>query len=311
MPDEGEPEYTWQTKDQLRTPLFAHECFGPYEFMADDRTETTDAQELENRRQSRKLSRDYTIDQVDINDPSIEKFPSDKTSVFDSLRKIQSSLTADQISVDESPAFSNLDFRRGSVDSLEDGGTSTGSMSPTSPTSLRKRESRVSHSSFGKTKSAISLTSIAEEPKDGTRAKPRMPASSHLKPDGSYSPPSDREDSITMKSNKVKTPVQAAARSSSQGSMDEQIIDCNRVIKSSHEDTWREGIACFLPHASVAPHWFSNEPPQRQNEQQQGRWSMPYWGRTRPRSKPADGDESDSEAVGNTRRVVFSIEQAG
>jgi ATP-dependent RNA helicase MRH4 len=170
--------------------------------MVDDRTETTDFQELENRRQSRKLSRDYAVDQVDINDPSIEKFPSEKTSVFDSLRKIQSSLTADSISIDEPPTFSQLEFRRPSIDSSEDGATSTGSMSPTSPTSLRKRESRVSHSSFGKTKSAVSLTSIAEEPKNGTRAKPRMPASSHLKQDSSCSA-SDGEDSIAMKSNKT------------------------------------------------------------------------------------------------------------
>jgi hypothetical protein len=277
--------------------------------MVDDRTETTDFQELENRRQSRKLSRDYAVDQVDINDPSIEKFPSEKTSVFDSLRKIQSSLTADSISIDEPPTFSQLEFRRPSIDSSEDGATSTGSMSPTSPTSLRKRESRVSHSSFGKTKSAVSLTSIAEEPKNGTRAKPRMPASSHLKQDSSCSA-SDGEDSIAMKSNKVKTPMPAATRSSSQGSMGELFIDNNRVVNSSHENTRCEGIACFLPHASVAPQWLSNYSPQRQNAQQEG-WSIPNGARSRSRSKRPNGDGSDVEVLGNTRRAFFGIEHAG
>lgn len=201
-----------------------------------------DALELEHRRQSRKLSKDYTVDQVDLNDPSIEKFPSDKSSVFDSLRKIQSSLPADQIPVDDAPAFSGIEFRRSSVDSGDDSAISTGSMSPTTPTPLRMRENRASHSSVGKTKSTVSLTSIAEEPKAGDQSNPRTPASSLLRPDvkrsssGTHSPPSDGEGAMTMRGYQAKHKhIQADRTSPSYDSMDEPRLGYSQALGASHE----------------------------------------------------------------------------
>lgn len=245
VPEEApEPEYTWEKKeaDPMKTPLFAHECFGAYEFMADDRMDNVDALELEHRRQSRKLSKDYNIEQMDVNDPSIEKFPSDKTSVLDSLRKIQSSLPADQIPVDDAPAFSSIEFRRSSVDSGDDSAVSTGSLSPTTPTAHRMRDNRPSYSSFGKTKSTVSLTSIAEEPKAGDPMSPRTPASSLLKPgrghspSGIHTPPSDGDGPMTMKGYQAKHKhIQSGRDSSSYDSVDEPRLDCPQVLGPSHE----------------------------------------------------------------------------
>lgn len=192
------------------TPLFAHECLGAYDFMADDRTDSVDIAEAENRRQSRERSKDYTVDEIDLNDPSIEKFPSNRSSVFDSLRKIQSSLPTDQIPVDDSPVFSSIEFRRLSIDSGDDCAvSSTGEASPTSATSSKMREQRLSHSSFGKTRSAVSLTSIAEEPKGPNQSDPRTPASSLLKPGDGFSSlsarsSSDGDDAMTMRGSPFK-----------------------------------------------------------------------------------------------------------
>lgn len=103
---------------------------------------------------------EYAIDEVDINDPTIEQFPSDKSSIFSTLRKIQASRPEDQVSLDDSQSSPRLDGRRTSVDS-DDSLLSPGSLSPAA---VRKRENRMSTSS-GLSRSLISLGSIAEEPK--------------------------------------------------------------------------------------------------------------------------------------------------
>lgn len=119
---------------------------------------------------------------------------------MDTLRKIQSS------SSEHAPGEPRSDSRRASVESTEDSALSTGSLSPTSQVVFRKRDSRPSHSSFGKTKSAVSLGSIAEEPKMASERGPKE-NSSASKPRGAVfegpdSPPSD-EDGVMMRGSKV------------------------------------------------------------------------------------------------------------
>lgn len=190
---EEAPEYTWTKSDPYidsKPPLFAHECLGAYDVTADDRFDHTEYDETEAAPQpSRRSSRDvgaYTVDEVDINDPTIEKFPTDRSDVMDSLRKIQSSLSEDIPEFDDTLSSSHLATPRTSVDSIDDGPLSTGSLSPTSTSPLKRRDNRVSQSSFVRLQSAVSLTSIAEEPKAGNEADPRTPASALLGGDNMY-----------------------------------------------------------------------------------------------------------------------------
>lgn len=86
--------------------------------------------------------------------------------------------------------------------------SSDGSMGSLSPTSTR-RENRLSYSSFGHTRSAVSLGSIAEEPKTpgsagGTAqsaisaAKPR----SRAKHEDARTPPTDEDEALMMRHGK-------------------------------------------------------------------------------------------------------------
>ncbi|KAK5990224.1 hypothetical protein PT974_08490 [Cladobotryum mycophilum] len=143
-----------ENEDDLKTPLFAHECFGAYEFVDDGLDHDNDF-ESQQRRNSRAKSTDYTINQLDLNDPTLERFPSEKSSVLDTLRKIQSSTSEDQLHLDDPNS------RRTSVDSADDIVFSPASLSPTT---TRRRDNRMSTSSV-RNRSLASLGSIAEEPK--------------------------------------------------------------------------------------------------------------------------------------------------
>ncbi|KAL6910556.1 P-loop containing nucleoside triphosphate hydrolase protein [Trichoderma evansii] len=145
--------------EDLRTPLFAHECFGAYEFV-DDALDHDALDDAKLRRASKPRLDEYAIEDTDINDPTIEQFPCEKSEIFNTLRKIQSSLSEDQVSLDDPQQSPRLDGRRTSVDS-DDSLLSSGSLSPVT---ARKRENRMSTSS-GRNRSLVSLGSIAEEPK--------------------------------------------------------------------------------------------------------------------------------------------------
>ncbi|KAJ6446396.1 curved DNA-binding protein [Purpureocillium lavendulum] len=178
---------------ELQTPLFAHECFGAYEFV-DDGLDHHEVSDKVPKSMDQRLSlSDYEADSVDPGDPTVERFPSDRSSVMDTLRKIQSCTDEHRLHLED------LASRRTSVDS-SDGSTSLGSLSPTS---TRRRENRLSHSSFGHTKSALSLGSIAEEPKPGENgadksqhARQRMGLAVY---DSAITPPTDDDEPLTMK----------------------------------------------------------------------------------------------------------------
>ncbi|KAL6698742.1 P-loop containing nucleoside triphosphate hydrolase protein [Trichoderma pleuroticola] len=163
--------------EELKTPLFAHECFGAYAFV-DDALDHDALDDSKLRQDSKPKLTEYDIDDVDMNDPTIEQFPSDKSSIFNTLRKIQSSLSEDQAVIDDQQPSPRLDARRSSVDS-DDSLLSAGSLSPVT---ARKRENRMSTSS-GRNRSLVSLGSIAEEPKTPgpEDASHPMATSSYLK----------------------------------------------------------------------------------------------------------------------------------
>lgn len=145
------------TEQQIDTPLFAHESFGAYEFVDagfdhDNVVKTSGS--------STSLPSDSggsVVDDVDIADPTVEEFPSDRESVLDTLRKIQSSAEERRASLDDGPAVT---ISIGTiVDSSEENEFSL------VPSSSRRRDTRTSHSSFGRPISTVSLSCIAEEPK--------------------------------------------------------------------------------------------------------------------------------------------------
>ncbi|KAG5940996.1 hypothetical protein E4U53_007504 [Claviceps sorghi] len=145
-------------EEQIDTPLFAHESFGNYEF-AQDELDRNDA--MKTMKPSTSLPSDgggSAGDDVDIDDPTLEKFPSDKESVLDTLRRIQSSTEEGQAIPDDGQYSAAVTSGRSSMDSPEEYDFS---VSP----SLRKMENRTSRSSFGRPRSAVSLSCIAEEPK--------------------------------------------------------------------------------------------------------------------------------------------------
>jgi len=197
--DEG--EYSPESQEAVQTPLFAHECLGGYAFVDDGLDHAEIDEPLSSLRQSRSVTRDLTLEEVDINDPTIEKFPSERGSVMDVLRKVQSSSSADNVQIDSALLSPSIASRKSSVDSTADELTET--LSPTSPTSSRRRENRPSYSSFHKTKSAVSLDSIAEEPKpaEGDSKGPRPPIFN-----APVTPPSDEDHGVFMRETKVEPP---------------------------------------------------------------------------------------------------------
>lgn len=145
------------------TPLFAHESLGAYDFeVVDDGFDHS---------LSPSVSRDLSTSSyaalephlatTDVEDPTIEQFPCDKSSVMSTLRKLSTSMGEAPVGLEDGTVSPGLVSRRASVDSNADSLPSPGSLSPTS---ARKRDSRLSHSSTGRTKSAVSLGSIVEEP---------------------------------------------------------------------------------------------------------------------------------------------------
>lgn len=145
------------------TPLFAHESLGAYDFeVVDDGFDHSLSPSV-----SRGLSTSSFAAlephpaTTDVDDPAIEQFPCDKSSVMSTLRKLSTSVGETPVGLEDGPTSPELASRRASVDSNADSLPSPGSLSPTS---TRKRDSRLSHSSTGRTKSAVSLGSIVEEP---------------------------------------------------------------------------------------------------------------------------------------------------
>ncbi|KAI9166847.1 hypothetical protein HJFPF1_02962 [Paramyrothecium foliicola] len=148
-----------ESSEYLKTPLFAHESFGAYDFV-DDGFQHESVGASEQRRFSKSLKDSFLSSDPDLADPTLEKFPSDRSSIFDALRKIQTTMDDDVIQADGPFATSYASSSRTSLDSVDDYLLSPESLSPTS---TRRRDSRQSHSSVGRNRSAVSLGSIAEE----------------------------------------------------------------------------------------------------------------------------------------------------
>ncbi|PNY26616.1 Uncharacterized protein TCAP_03463 [Tolypocladium capitatum] len=181
-------------ESSLKTPLFAHESFGAYEVV--DHGFDHEAHDRATRSSDSRVSfSEIGAEDVDICDPTLERFPSDRPSVLDTLRRIQSGHDENRVHSEDLQSS-----RRTSVDS------SDGSMGSLSPISTRRRENRSSHGSFGPTRSAVSLGSIAEEPKTpasevGTAQSAISAAKqrSRAKCEDDRTPPTDDDEALMMR----------------------------------------------------------------------------------------------------------------
>ena len=223
--DINDPTLEKENADDYKTPLFAHECLGAYEFGGEDVSdhETVPSASSSPNQRAKRASKEYDTTTVDIDDPTLEKFPSDRTSIMGALRYIQTHLDEDQTHLNGIPSSPRpLSSRRESIESSDDMSLSP---MPISPTSTRRRESRQSHSSFGRARSPVSLGAIAEEPKPPTEeAKPsaeepktsaeepikQAPTISLPNPNsktahaGAKMPQSEEDEAVVMKHSQVK-----------------------------------------------------------------------------------------------------------
>lgn len=145
--------------DQNRPPLMPHERLGANPAI-DDRRGSESPPDDAYHRNSRPASRDYTFDEFELHDPTLEKFPSDRGSIMDALRKIQTSMSEDSVHLDDVRSSP----RSGAgVNGLELPDDILLSPAALSQTSTRRRESHQTHGSVMRSRSAVSLGSIAEE----------------------------------------------------------------------------------------------------------------------------------------------------
>ncbi|KAK3379576.1 hypothetical protein B0T24DRAFT_523218 [Lasiosphaeria ovina] len=198
-----------------KPPLFSYEYAGLYDDDGGPRAdEAEEARQHEGK--SPKEEEELDLDNIDVNDPTLERFPSNREEIIDTVRKIETGLAEDQPAfegVPPSPIVTSL--RPGAEDIL--GGdhflsspiaASPIVVSPLFPRAPRRlavpRSPRGSISSAHS--SALSLQSISEgeEPSgsDQSRSSPAMLSSDPPKPSESHdmvSPGSDEDEGIDLK----------------------------------------------------------------------------------------------------------------
>lgn len=166
-----------------KSPLFAHECVGLR--MPDEEARPAD-DETQDYAGGTEPLKDINPDKLDLNDPTLERFPSRRDDIIEAMRKLETGLQADQSfeAATPSPVFSPS--RRGTEDITGDfilAGTP-----PPSPAVQRNsknldvpRPSRSSDS--GPASSSLHSISEAEEPTgDGVNFPPAVVFSNPMKP---------------------------------------------------------------------------------------------------------------------------------
>ncbi|OLN93895.1 hypothetical protein CCHL11_03402 [Colletotrichum chlorophyti] len=192
--------------DDIAPPLFTHEALGPYE-PAGSGDEDDAPKELD-----RHGTVDYDVDKYDLNDPSLERWPSAREGIIDAVRKVETGRNEDQTLFHGAPLSPVVGSRRVSQDMYEEAVLSSG---PSSPGSAKKLElPRKSHGSMVSDRSLLSLGSIAEEDKESpnpdeanreTLGPVRVPSPAiRPTPNVFGSPASDEDEGVVMKGSKAK-----------------------------------------------------------------------------------------------------------
>ena len=276
-----------------KAPLFAHECVGMELYEGDDapdllEDEDNSADYEEDRRPSTVV---YDDDEdVDLNDPTLVKFPSNRDEIIDTVRKLEGGLNEDHSDVEgliplspvvgpsgpqnhdlvgdflvSSPAVSSPIVPRGS-------GSGSGSRLLNLP--------RASLGSMSSDRSsALSLGSISEAEEAGVddeageppvllTPKPR----SRRSDEDMKSPTSDDDEAVVMKSGNDKSDKSREASSnedtpvrSPRGDRTPRETATGTETKSSHDDASRAQPDANLAPASGATASQTSDPPSQAN----------------------------------------------
>lgn len=201
-----------------KAPLFAHECVGMELYEGDDAPDPLDDEHYNNEyEEDRRPSTVYDDDEeIDLNDPTLERFPSNREEIIDTVRKLEGGLNEDHADVEGLVPLSPVVGPSGPQNHDLVGDFLVSSPAVSSPIVTRgsgsgSRLLSLPRASFGSINSdrasALSLDSIseAEEARDEAELdqppvlstpKPRK----HPAEDDPKSPTSDDDEGIVMKS---------------------------------------------------------------------------------------------------------------
>ncbi|KAK3692936.1 hypothetical protein B0T22DRAFT_436155 [Podospora appendiculata] len=172
-----------------RPPLFAHEAVGMYDTEA---VEVPSENEAEEKPADETPGKDYNADSIDVNDPTLEPFPSSRDEIIDTVRKLETGLDEDRVAFEGaplSPVFGSL--RPGSEDIAGDVFLAPPVMaSPVVPRPTRHLEVPRSPLSSAHS-SSLSLQSIseAEDEAEDEGEQPSGPEASRFPPAILLAPP--------------------------------------------------------------------------------------------------------------------------
>lgn len=239
-------------------PLFAHECCGETTY-SDDEPKSPGSTVLDRVHHG---SVDYDLDKYDLNDPSLERWPSDRKSIIDAVRKVETGRNEDQTYFLGSPVSPIMGARKNSSD--EDAIDLSG---PLSPTTSRKLDvpRKKSHSSVTSNKSLASLASIVEDDAIQEHEEKQLETedqSGHLKPptplisvpspaikvtpDLFASPASDEDEGVVLKGSRSKlarnlesgpTPMSDKSKVSTQVPVSQDPVSGNQTGKPPKPET--------------------------------------------------------------------------
>ncbi|KAK1505973.1 uncharacterized protein CCOS01_16663 [Colletotrichum costaricense] len=205
-----------EDSDDCPAPLFAHEALGPYEPSADDEDEIPKDYDHHG-------TVEYDVDEYDLNDPTLERWPSNRDGIIDAVRKVETGRNEDQTAFYGAPISPVNGTRRASSDQYFD--EAVLSSGPSSPGSTKRLElPRKSHGSMVSDRSLLSLGSIAEEDKETPNAEEanredeglvRVPSPAvRPTPHAFTSPGSDDDEGVVMKGSKSRKSSESSSSDS-------------------------------------------------------------------------------------------------
>ncbi|KAF6828607.1 hypothetical protein CMUS01_08513 [Colletotrichum musicola] len=199
--------------DDGAAPLFSHEALGPSEPAGSD--------EEDDQKHEDHGTVVYDVSKYDLNDPSLERLPSNRDGIMDAVRKVETGRNEDQTHFHGTPMSPLVGSRKASLDPYEEAVVSPG---PSSPGHHKKLElPRRSHGSMTSERSLASLGSIAEEEgkdsagvDEATREdfQPVRVPSPAIRPTPNVptSPASDEDEGVVMKGSKSNSKKAESAR---------------------------------------------------------------------------------------------------
>lgn len=265
-----------------KSPLFAHERVGLDE-SDDEREDEYEEEEYESAPYSAAIE-DIDPDSVDLNDPTLERFPSNREDIMDAVRKLETGLPADQSSFDgrgHSPCINPS--RRGTEDITGDFKlTAPQASSPTQRSSSRKSP----RGSFGSPPAAASLHAISEteEPaaEEEANSRPAVVFTNPLrtkpkrKPQHLTLPTSDDDEAIALRDavspRTVKPPRPSIAKSEASLSDSPPSPLTSKKLSSAEEELGKDKERSMQevklhPPPSDKPGRAENDPPQAPTSQ--------------------------------------------